>query len=85
MFLLAVELKYRLWHPEGEYDQGKIKAIGVQMGYEQVADALQHFKDSDQTQSKDADPIQSKTGDAVIIVQHPKGKQKQIVLIVCSG
>lgn len=70
-----------VWHPEGKYDQDEeIKAIGVQMGYEQFSEALKHFKDSDQTQSKDGDQIQSKNGDAVIIVQHPKGKQKQIVL-----
>ncbi len=61
-----------IWHPEGEYDQNEIQAIGVQMGYEQFADASKLVSNSDH--------IKSKVGDAVIIVQHPKGRQKQIVL-----
>jgi V8-like Glu-specific endopeptidase len=61
-----------IWHPEGKYDQDDIKAIGVQMGYEQFSDASKLVSNSDH--------IESETGDAVIIVQHPKGKQKQIVL-----
>jgi V8-like Glu-specific endopeptidase len=61
-----------IWHPEGEYDQDEIKAIGVQMGYEKFADASKLVSKSKH--------LKSETGDAVIIVQHPKGKQKQIVL-----
>ncbi len=61
-----------IWHPDGKYDHDEIKAISVQMGYENFADELKSSEKSDQ--------IPSKAGDAVIIVQHPKGKQKQIVL-----
>jgi V8-like Glu-specific endopeptidase len=61
-----------IWHLEGKYDQDEIKTIGVQMGYEQFADALKRVSNSNQ--------IQRTMGDSVIIVQHPKGKQKQIVL-----
>lgn len=65
-----------IWHPNGEYEQDEIKTIGTRMGYEQFADALKRVVDSDKTQKAK----QEAKGDAVIIVQHPKGKQKQIVL-----
>ena len=63
-----------IWHPEGKgkYDQDEIKAIGVQMGYEKFSDKGKPVSESDR--------FKSELGDAVIIVQHPKGKQKQIVL-----
>jgi len=65
-----------IWHPNGEYEQDEIKTIGTRMGYEKFADALKRVVDSDKTQKAK----QEAKGDAVFIVQHPKGKQKQIVL-----
>jgi Concanavalin A-like lectin/glucanases superfamily/Trypsin-like peptidase domain len=61
-----------IWHPEEKYDQDEIKAIGVQMGYKEFSDAGKLVSKSKH--------IKLEAGDAVIIVQHPKGKQKQIVL-----
>lgn len=61
-----------IWHPEGKYDLDEIKAIGVQMGDEKFSDVSKLVSNSDH--------FTSITGDDVIIVQHPKGKQKQIVL-----
>jgi peptidoglycan hydrolase-like protein with peptidoglycan-binding domain len=72
--VLADETSIQIWHPQQDFD-----SIGTEL--QKLGTELQKLSQlPGDSETWPLPGIKSKPGDAAIIIQHPKGKQKKIVL-----